>query len=58
MELETWKPINTAPSDMLIMTAIIDCNGERNVKKMTKQGNLWFSGGMYVYYTPTHWKYM
>lgn len=48
----------TAPENEEIWTKIDDANGERNVAKLTRKGNLWFTepvGGMYVYYTPTHW---
>ena len=38
-----------------VMTKIDDRNGVRN-ELMTLTGSLWFSGGMYVYYEPTHWK--
>jgi hypothetical protein len=48
-----------APENKEIWTKIHDDHGERNVAKLTRKGNLWFTeptGGMYVYYTPTHWK--
>ena len=48
-----WKPIETAPENKEIWTKVED----RNEQRMTKKGNLWWtSDGMYVYYTPTHWK--
>ena len=53
-----WKSITTAPLNTLILTKIDDGAGERNVQKLTKQGNLWWADGMYVYYTPTHWKHL
>lgn len=48
----------TAPENEEIWTKIHDRHGERNVAKLTRKGNLWFTDpedGMYVYYTPTHW---
>lgn len=60
---EQWQPAYDgngwlAPADEEIWTKIDDAGGERNVAKLTRKGNLWFTepeGGMYVYYTPTHW---
>lgn len=50
----------TAPENEEVWTKIDDEHGERNVAKLTRKGNLWFTepdgGGMYVYYTPTHWR--
>jgi hypothetical protein len=50
----------TAPENEEVWTKIDDERGERNVAKLTRKGNLWFTdpydGGMYVYYTPTHWR--
>lgn len=50
----------TAPENEEVWTKIHDERGERNVAKLTRKGNLWYTatpigGGMYVYYTPTHW---
>ena len=39
-----------------VETKIDDADGERNVQRLIRHGNLWFSGDMYVYYTPTHWR--
>jgi hypothetical protein len=58
-----WEPIADAagylaPQCEEVWTKIDDDHGERNVQKLTRRGNLWFTdpeGGMYVYYTPTHW---
>jgi hypothetical protein len=48
-----------APENEEIWTKIHDDGGEpRNIAKLTRRGNLWFTdpkGGMYVYYIPTHW---
>lgn len=44
-----------------VWTKIDDGDGERNVAKLTRIGNLWYTDpdpnkGIYVYYTPTHWR--
>lgn len=48
--------------DVVVLTKIDDYKGERNVCKLYlgSNGRLWWtpSGDMYVYYTPTHWKYI
>jgi hypothetical protein len=54
-----WQDIRAAPEGVIIETKIDDEHGERNVAKLTRKGNLWFTDpkdGMYVYYTPTHWR--
>lgn len=55
-----WQPISTAPEGVVLHTKIADQLGERNEGKLKKQGRLWFTpdGGMYVYYTPTHWAFL
>jgi len=52
-----WKPACDAPEGVVFMTKIHDQKGERNVQRLKRQGNLWFTadGAMYVYYTPTHY---
>lgn len=48
-----------APENELVWTKIDDAHGERNLAQLTRRGNLWFTDpkdGMYVYYTPTHWR--
>jgi hypothetical protein len=48
------------PKDgLIVMTKIDDGNGVRNEQELKRSGNLWFTpdGAIYVYYTPTHWKY-
>jgi len=65
MNSRNWKPTVsggrwTSPEGEEIWTKIHDERGERNVAKLTRKGNLWYTGtpigvGMYVYYTPTHW---
>lgn len=53
-----WRPIQTAPENVLVETRILDEHGERNVQPMRRDGRLWWTadGSMYVYYTPTHWR--
>jgi hypothetical protein len=59
-----WQPTAiddrwNAPEGIELMTKIDDGHGERNVARLTRRGNLWFTDpkdGVYVYYTPTHWK--
>ena len=57
--MNDWNSIDTAPNSVEVWTKIDDDRGERNVQKLTRKGRLWFTDpvdGMYVYYTPTHWK--
>lgn len=53
-----WQPISLAPAGEVVETKIDDEDGERNVQKLVRQGNLLFfpDKSMYVYYTPTHWR--
>lgn len=51
-----WKTIDAAPDGQAVMTKIDDHDGVRNEQVMTRQGNLWFAGEMYVYYQPTHFR--
>lgn len=53
----TWKPINTAPENVVVNTKIDDKDGVRNEQKLIRKGSLWFfpDMSMYVYYQPTHW---
>lgn len=52
-----WQPINTAPEGVRVLTKIDDEGGWRNECELVRRGRLWFKpdGGVYVYYTPTHW---
>jgi hypothetical protein len=66
--MSDWKPTIsptssvgrwTAPEGEEVLTKIDDERGERNEARLTRRGNLWYTGGpnsMYVYYTPTHWR--
>lgn len=53
-----WQPIETAPAHLLVETKIDDGKGVRNEQPMVRSGGLWFveGMGMYVYYTPSHWR--
>lgn len=55
-----WQPITTAPSNVSVLTKIDDAAGARNEAVLKKLGNLWFfeDGSMYVYYRPTHWRFL
>lgn len=48
--------VRVPPDGALVETKIDDEHGVRNVQTMTREGRLWYAGGMYVYYTPTHWR--
>lgn len=59
--MDNWKSIETAPENREVLTKIHDIHGERNIEKLTRRGRLWYTDvdpnkGMYVYYSPTHWK--
>lgn len=58
---DMWKSIlkHKPPTNLAIMTKIDDGNNSRNECLLKFDGRLWWTpdGGMYVYYTPTHWKY-
>lgn len=47
------------PEGVEVMTMVCDNDGERNHQILVRKGSLWFfpDMSMYVYYTPTHWKY-
>lgn len=47
------------PEGVIVETKIDDERGCRNEGKLYRRRNLWFvpDGSMYVYYTPTHWRY-
>lgn len=54
--MSEWKSISSCPEGVPVMTKIHDEKGERNVQTLIKRRGLFFAGGMYVYYNPTHWK--
>lgn len=51
-----WQPIETCPDGVEVMTKIDDIRGARNEQPLTRRGRLFWSGGTYVYYSPTHWR--
>jgi hypothetical protein len=55
-----WETIETAPENVVIETKIDDADGARNETTLYRSGNLWWfpDGSMYVYYQPTHWRYI
>ena len=57
-----WNNIteSPAPEGVVIWTKIDDHLGRRNEQQLIRKGNLWWftDMSMYVYYTPTHWKYI
>lgn len=57
----TWTKIaDILPQEGRVYeTKIDDEKGERNIQDLKRVGNLWFypDGTMYVYYTPTHFRY-
>lgn len=56
IEIEKQLP----PEGTLVYTKIKDERGERNETILQRIGNLWFFPDMhmYVYYTPTHWRFI
>ena len=53
-------PTTPAPEGVKLLTKIHDNKGSRNEQELIRKGNLWWftDMSMYVYYTPTHWKYI
>lgn len=62
MKPEIWVPVasNLPENGTVVDTKIHDTKGPRNEGRLKRQDNLWFTedGKMYVYYTPTHWRYI
>ena len=58
MWIETNKQL--PPAGIVVETKIDDSKGIRNITRLKRSSNLWFlpDGSMYVYYSPTHWKYI
>lgn len=48
------------PENLIVETKIDDEKGCRSQQKLYRYKNLWFlaDGSMYVYYMPTHWRYI
>lgn len=61
--MNTWIKTSEShpPPGVVVDTKIDDGDGVRNEQplKQTANNRLWWfpDGGMYVYYTPTHWRY-
>lgn len=58
--MSNWKPIDSAPNQINVMTKIDDGKGIRNEQPLRRDGRMWWftDGSMYVYYQPTHWREM
>ena len=60
--MENWKETSKEPPPQkkIVKTKIDDNDGIRNEANLFLSGNLWFmeDGKMYVYYKPTHWKFI
>ncbi len=58
----TWFSVNFCKphAGKVVLTKVVDEYGTRNVQELFLRGSLWFipDGSMYVYYTPTHWRYL
>lgn len=48
------------PEHEIVETKIDDESGVRNKGTLYRSNNLWVlaDGSMYVYYVPTHWRYL
>lgn len=64
---DQWQTIDSAPEGVEILTKIDDERGERNIQSLVKRTRIpgetapmfWTpDGSMYVYYVPTHWRYL
>ena len=46
--------------NVIVETKIDDGKYEQNFARLYRSGKLWFleDGSMYVYYDPTHWKFI
>jgi hypothetical protein len=60
--MSNWTSVDFVkpPEGVVVETKIDDNKGLRNEATLLRRGNLWFvpDGSMYVYYTPTHWRYL
>lgn len=60
--MNEWTPTSICfpPPDLVVETKIDDGKYLRNQTKLKFSHGLWFfpDGSMYVYYTPTHWRYL
>ncbi len=62
--MNDWNKLSVSqpPLGVLVLTKIHDDRSERNIQRMQRggeNGRLWFTeDGLYVYYSPTHWRYL
>lgn len=60
VEQRAWTACadQASPENQIVESKISDAHGDRNEQQLQRRGNLWWTpdGGMYVYYTPTHWR--
>jgi hypothetical protein len=56
-----WIPVSDRlpPDGITVSTKIDDDKEPRNEQQLKRKGRLWFfpDMSMYVYYSPTHWRY-
>ena len=60
--MDAWIEVEKRlpPEGVVVETKIDDKRGLRNIQKLCRRGKLWFitdKTPIYVYYTPTHWRY-
>lgn len=57
-----WNVTNghLPPDGIVVETKLDDAKGARNQTRLKRRGRLWYfeDDSMYVYYTPTHWRYL
>lgn len=62
MEYNDWNESRLSKpfEGEIVETMISDENGIRNIQPLIYHSNLWWTTDkkMYVYYTPTHWRYI
>lgn len=46
------------PPEVEVETCVIGGAGVTNIRRLHRRGRLWFSGKSYMYYRPTHWRYV
>ena len=58
--MNDWKRVSDKlpPEGREVETKIDDARGVRNVQTLIRRGRLWWTDSIYVYYTPTHWRYL
>ena len=60
--MNEWRltSVYLPPVGVVVETKIDDGKYCRNQTTLKRKGNLWFlpDDSMYVYYTPTHWRYL